>query len=232
MRVLSWLLSLSFLIALAGCGSGGGTPPPRHRVEPPRDLNTPTRGVIHPQLLALADQPSRCFALLERASGLSVTREPDVQEGPLCGKINTVTIRQSPVTFAARTQVTCPMAAGLLLWQRDALIPLARKHLGVTVAKIETFGTYACRTRNNQPGARISEHARANAIDISGFVLADGRRISIKDAWNGSDAAARAFVRDTFWSGCRYFSVVLGPNSDAFHQDHLHFDLSRWGTCG
>lgn len=230
MRWLSCLLCLSIL--LAGCGGSGGTPPPRQRIEPPRDLNTPTRGVIHPQLVALADQPARCFALLERASGLSVAREPDVQESALCAKINTVTIRQSPVAFAMRTQVTCPLAAGLLLWQRDALVPLARKHLGFTVVKIETFGSYACRTRNNQPGARISEHARANAIDISGYVLADGRRIRIRESWHDKDPAVRAFVRDTFWSGCRYFSVVLGPNSDAFHQDHLHFDLSRRGTCG
>lgn len=222
-----WLL---LLLLVGACGGPPG--PLRAPPEPPRDLNVRTSGVIYPRLMPLFAQPDRCFALLKYAAGIEVRREANVQETPLCGRINTATLKTTPVAFARPTQVTCPMAAALFLWQRDALIPLAQRHLGSTVARIETFGTYACRSRNNQPGAQLSEHARANAIDISAFVLADGRRIRVVDGWRSDDRAVRSFLRDALISGCRYFAVALGPDSDRFHQDHLHFDLGRWAKCG
>jgi hypothetical protein len=84
---------------------------------------------------------------------------------------------------------------------------------------------------NNIQGGRLSEHGRANAIDIAAFNLANGRRITVKADWNGPDDKARAFLRDLHTAACRRFNVVLGPDANAFHQDHFHFDMGRGPYC-
>lgn len=221
-------LALAITMGLSACGG----PVKQRAAAPPSDLNRPQRDEIRLQLLSLFALPGQCMGLLQRANGLGVSRLPDSREQPQCARVNTVLISRAPVPLATQTPVTCPLAAGIYLWQRDSVLPLAQRHFGQPVARLETFGTYACRTRNNQPGARMSEHASANAIDIAAFVLADGTRIAVKTGWNGPDRTAQRFLREVFRGGCRYFSVALGPDSDRFHQDHLHFDLGPWPKCG
>ena len=106
---------------------------------------------------------------------------------------------------------------------------IAGADAGAEVVKIETFGTYSCRTRNSQPGARLSEHAFANAVDVSGFVLADGRRITVEQGWRGPDDRVRRFLRQIHQGGCRRFAIGLSPDSDAYHYNHLHFDMGSNG---
>ena len=101
----------------------------------------------------------------------------------------------------------------------------------MNVRRIETFGTFACRSVNSRAGARISEHGFANAVDVGGFTLADGRHVTVEAGWNGSDAAARDFLRDVHRAGCRRFSVGLSPQADAYHYNHLHFDMGRGPYC-
>jgi hypothetical protein len=79
---------------------------------------------------------------------------------------------------------------------------------------------------NGQPGARISEHAFGNALDISSFTLADGRRITVKNGWRGSPEE-QGFLRDVQGAACEQFNTVLAPGSNRFHYDHFHFDLMR-----
>ena len=109
--------------------------------------------------------------------------------------------------------------------------PAAKAWLGSRVVKVESFGTYSCRPVDNRAGARLSEHGRANAVDIGAFVLADGRRITVKEGWNGSDEDVRRFLRAAHDAGCRRFGIVLGPDADAFHRDHLHFDMGQGPYC-
>ncbi|MEA3041813.1 MAG: hypothetical protein QOC65_1302, partial [Sphingomonadales bacterium] len=82
-----------------------------------------------------------------------------------------------------------------------------------------------------RPGARLSEHGSANAVDVAAFLLADGRRITVLEGWNGGDEDARMFLRAVHRAGCRRFSVGLSPDSDAYHYNHLHFDLGRGPYC-
>ena len=96
------------------------------------------------------------------------------------------------------------------------------------MVRIETFGTYACRTRNGQPGERLSQHAFANAVDVSAFVLADGRRITVEHGWRGDDDRVRRFLRQVHQGGCRRFNIGLSPESDRFHYNHLHFDMGQF----
>jgi hypothetical protein len=127
--------------------------------------------------------------------------------------------------------MTCPLARQFARWTRESVQPEARRWLGVPVQRLETFGTYACRSVNSRPGARLSEHAFANAIDVAAFRLADGRRITVEEGWRSEDEAVRQFLRAVHRSGCRQFSIGLGPDSDAFHRDHLHFDMGRGPYC-
>lgn len=125
----------------------------------------------------------------------------------------------------------CGLARTFAIWSRESIQRAARAWLDSAVAKVETFGTYSCRPVNGQAGNKLSEHGRANAVDISAFLLADGRRITVKDGWNGPDPNVRSFLRAIHSSACRRFRVVLGPDANGFHRDHLHFDLGPGPYC-
>ena len=91
------------------------------------------------------------------------------------------------------------------------------------------MGSYNC--RNVAGSSRRSAHATANAIDISGFVLADGRRITVAGNWNDKSPQVRRFFQTIHASACKRFGVVLGPAYNAAHRDHLHLELSGSGFC-
>jgi hypothetical protein len=127
--------------------------------------------------------------------------------------------------------MSCPVTAALERWVRESVQPAALQMYGVPVVEIRSMGTYNCRTRNNRAGARLSEHAFANAIDVSGFLLADGTTVSVLKDWRGSPAA-RAFLRTVHGGACGPFTTVLGPGSDGLHENHLHLDLARHNVQG
>lgn len=113
-------------------------------------------------------------------------------------------------------------AQQLDVWLRTEAIP-AIGNKGGGLVEIQVASHYACRTRNSQPGARLSEHAKGNAIDIAAFVLADGTRLSVLDDWNGPNDR---LMQRLHGSACGPFGTVLGPNADRHHQDHFHFDVA------
>jgi hypothetical protein len=84
---------------------------------------------------------------------------------------------------------------------------------------------------NNVSGSKLSEHGHANALDVSAFMLADGRWITVKKGWRG-DPRESAFLRQVHQGACETFFTVLGPNADANHHDHFHLDLARHGRDG
>jgi hypothetical protein len=101
---------------------------------------------------------------------------------------------------------------------------LAKKGGGLKTLRVAAH--YACRTRNNQKGARISEHGKGRAIDISAFKLADGTEVSVLKHWNTQRFSSA--MRQMHKGACGPFGTVLGPNADRFHQDHFHFDTARY----
>lgn len=127
--------------------------------------------------------------------------------------------------------MTCPLALRFGRWVREAVQPAAGQWLRSRVVKVESMGTYACRPVNNMAGNRISEHGLANAVDIGGFVLEDGRRITVLAGWNGGDEDVRGFLRAVHQAGCRRFGITLGPDANALHRDHFHFDMGRGPYC-
>ncbi len=125
----------------------------------------------------------------------------------------------------------CNMIPSVERWVRQVIEPEARRHYGVPVVELKVAASYACRPRNSQSGAKLSEHGHANALDISAFILADGRKITVKQGWSG-EPRDRSFLRAVHAGACREFTTVLGPLADAYHQDHFHLDLARHGRSG
>ncbi len=223
----------SLVLALAACSGPAPTKPPRGKPRPQLpvpDLTARSGPQIWAQLRQFHDMPGVCRRAVNGMSGVSVTALADTAPSPGCGYRNAVRLEQSMIPISRTVDISCPMAAAVQLWMRDVVQPAARLHLGATVTRVETFGTYACRTRNSQSGARLSEHATANAIDISGFTLADGRRVMVEQGWRGA-AADAAFLRAVHKQSCGLFSVVIGPDGDAYHYNHLHLDMGRWRLC-
>jgi hypothetical protein len=206
-----WAIAVAASLALVSCIPRGRPP---ERAQPPE---APARAL-------------QCHVELAREQvGFRVL--PDRQFGGGCSAVGAVQLTEIGTPVTNLGAMTCPLARAFAGWVRDAVQPEARRRFGSAVRRIESMGTYACRTVNSRPGARLSEHAYANAVDIGAFVLADGRRITVLAGWSGEDEQARAFLRAVHRAGCRRFSVGLGPDSDANHRDHLHFDLGRGPYC-
>ena len=118
------------------------------------------------------------------------------------------------------------MVSALDRWIADAVQPAALKWFGVPVVEIRQISAYSCRTMNGQRGAKISEHAFGNALDIASFTLANGHKITVKNGWRGTPEE-QGFLRDVQRAACNQFTTVLAPGSNIFHYDHIHVDLMR-----
>lgn len=114
------------------------------------------------------------------------------------------------------------------IFEHHGLQPAAQAVYGQPVVGIEHYGSYAC--RNIAGSQRRSQHATANALDIAGFRLADGRRITLARDWNGDEREQR-FLRLVREAACKPFNTVLGPEYNAAHRDHLHLDMGRARIC-
>jgi len=148
-----------------------------------------------------------------------------------CSVIGAVQLADIGTPSSGLGAMKCPLARQYARWVRDIVQPAARQLLGSPVARIETLGTYACRPVNGREGARLSEHGLANAVDVAGFTLADGRRVTVLNGWSGEDERIRTFLRAAHRGGCQLFRVGMGPESNALHRDHLHFDLGQGRYC-
>lgn len=197
------------------------------------DLADPVGLFTGRKLAGLTDDAPRCTALLGSA-GVRFTALPPVRRGA-CGYDDAVALAGGgslDVALApAGVGTSCPVAAGLSLWTWHVLQPAATRHFGSAVAAIDHFGSYSCRRLYGRAEGGYSEHATADAIDIAGFRLADGRRISIARDWAGGGVEA-AFLRDAHRGACDLFSTVLGPDYNAAHRDHFHLDQAERGAAG
>ena len=133
--------------------------------------------------------------------------------------------RTQKVPLSKAIDLNCPMTAAVDDWFERIVQPQAEAQLGQPVVGIEHMGSYSCRSIAGQ--RQMSEHAYMNALDVSGFKLADGRTIRVKSGWRSADASEANFLRAVGGAACEDFTTVLGPGSDAAHQDHLHLDLAR-----
>ncbi|MEL7217662.1 MAG: extensin family protein [Pseudomonadota bacterium] len=200
---------------------------PEHNPYAPLDLRHPVGWATTQKLVDLRDDVPQCRAVLER-SDVAFSALPPTGEGP-CARPDRTQLTSYPLA-PDTPAVTCPVAAALEVWRDKTVVPAAREYFGSDLAQIEHLGAFNCRRmRGNNSGA-WSQHATANAIDIAAFVLADGRRISVLQDWDGDEAKA-GFLRAVRDGGCGVFATVLSPEFNAAHADHFHFDqTNRWGS--
>jgi hypothetical protein len=135
------------------------------------------------------------------------------------------------VAMVPPARMGCPVTAALNYWMKEVVQPSAFANFGQPVVAIKNAASYGCRTRNHKVGAKLSEHGFGNALDISAFILADGRTVTIKRGWRGAPDE-RAFLRQVQGGACGPFKTVLAPGSDRYHEDHLHLDLARHDAAG
>jgi extensin-like protein len=131
-----------------------------------------------------------------------------------------------PVAVKPAATLACPIVSVLDQWMAQSVQPAAQHWFGQPVVEIKQISAYSCRSMNNQRGAKISEHAFGNALDVAAFVLADGRVVKVKEGWRGLPEE-QGFLHDVQGAACAQFSTVLAPGADAFHYDHIHVDLMR-----
>jgi hypothetical protein len=150
---------------------------------------------------------------------------PPAQPVPL-GRRSLTTASVGPVEIKPEATLACPIVSALDKWIMDAVQPASLRWFGQPVVEIKQISAYSCRGMNGQRGARISEHAFGNALDIAAFILADGRKVTVKNGWKGTPEE-QAFLHDVQGGACEQFSTVLAPGSNIYHYDHIHVDLMR-----
>ncbi|WP_299619307.1 extensin family protein [uncultured Tateyamaria sp.] len=178
---------------------------------------------------ALRDGPS-CRAAL--ATGATFDAMDDLVTSPQCGIADRVRLTAIGGAGLSPVETRCQTALRLAMWQAHGIEPAAQRHFGQGIARIHHASSYNCRQIRTTSGnsGRMSTHATANAIDISGVTLDDGRRLNLLDGWPAADARA-PFFRDLRDSACMWFRLTLGPDYNRLHADHFHLQHTGWGLC-
>jgi len=168
-------------------------------------------------------QPSACQLRLAKVAAFQPL--PTLVGAGECGATDVVQMDtvilpdQSRIAVLPPAILRCPMAEQVVAWVRDDVLP-SLKPFGPPLRALDNFASYDCRGRNNVRAAQMSEHGRADALDVADFRLADGRALSLTDVNVPKDW--RETVRAT---ACARFATVLGPGSDGYHEEHIHLDL-------
>lgn len=236
MRLLPALRFLLVLLLLAAAAFALFAYARRHPQDmpwTPLDFGQPVGAFTGRKLAGLTSNAARCRALLDRA-GVRYNALPPRSVGQ-CAYSDAVrflpggarTIAWDPADLG----ISCPVAAALAIWEWEVVQPAARRHFGSQVVRIDHYGSFSCRRLYGRSEGDWSEHATADAIDIAGFRLDDGSRITIRRDWHGGPKRA-AFLREVRNGACRLFSTVLSPDYNAAHADHLHLDQAERGEMG
>jgi hypothetical protein len=203
------------------------TPPSAPNASPPpaEQATAPARAVPGP-IVPGPPPLSACRLALTDAIAVAPSI-PDIHGAGGCGGDDLV--RLEAVVLPDHRQVAlkppailrCAMASQIADWVRTDIAPLTLS-LGSVISVLDNFDSFECRGRNRVVGAPLSEHGRANALDVRAFKLANGQSISLTDP-----TAPREVRENVLHSVCARFTTVLGPGSDDYHEDHIHLDLMQ-----
>jgi hypothetical protein len=170
----------------------------------------------HIGALGFVDDPRPPLAIVSRAAPSLLPGFGPRRGQPVAG----------PVSVSPAATLACPVVSVLEKWIDESVQPAAMRWFGQPVVEIKQISAYSCRGMNGDPNARISEHAFGNALDVAAFILADGRKVAVKEGWTGAPQE-QGFLRDVQGAACDRFTTVLAPGADAYHYDHIHVDLMR-----
>ncbi len=236
-RSLGWLVAMAIAATLVLALWVALRGRPQDLPWTPLDLGQPIGLSTGRKLTALTLDFPRCRALLDRA-GVRYTVLPPRAGTGQCGYRDGVRFAPGGARRIAYTPaslgVACPVAAALAMWEWDVVQPAAERRFGQRVTAIDHFGSYNCRRIYGRDSGTWSEHATADAVDIAGFRLADGTRITVARDWKG-DGAKAGFLHEVRDGACRLFATTLSPDYNAAHADHLHLDQANrpmgWRAC-
>ena len=230
-RLFKLLLAVFFLPSAVALAFWLGLVPARLLPFAPIDLARTDQWFVDLRLAALKASPQLCRDVLKPPL---IIAEPagDVPFQDGCGSINSVSVHQIAGARLVADKLSCPMAGALTMWLEHVVQPAALDILGARVSSVHHMGTYAC--RNIMGSKRLSsfrsQHASANAIDVSAFELANGRSVSVLKFWR-TPGAESSFLHRIHDGACGYFRVALGPDFNEAHRDHFHLDRGAFKSC-
>ena len=171
-----------------------------------------------------------CMATL--ATGAEFLRMPDFTSSDVCHIRDRIELRSVVGVQVAPVETRCQTALRLAMWTEHGIKPAAEAHFARELTRIRHNSSYSCRAIRTTSGNsnRMSTHATAESIDISGVELSDGRRLSLIEGWSANDERS-AFFKEIRDSACSWFRVTLGPEYNRLHADHFHLQHTGWGLC-
>ncbi|WP_447439715.1 extensin-like domain-containing protein [Enterobacter cloacae] len=175
--------------------------------------------------------PEACASLLSKANQKALIRtQPVADSAGACPLHNVVRVRDfGPVSLNSSFLASCPLALSSALFVSQQARPLTKTWTGSELVRIEHLGSYACRNIYHRPDARRSEHATAEALDISAFRLANGERVTILHGWRSTKT--QPWLQALLTASCGYYGNGLGPEYNAAHANHFHLGMRGFGLC-
>ncbi len=220
---------LMILLIAGGAAVGYRWLPSYYNPFTPLTLDDPPGKITQYKLRRLT--PEACEGLLEQANRRALIRTQAVADSEgACPLRNVVRVRSfGPVSLSGSFLASCPLALSSALFVSQQARPLTRAYMGSELAQIEHLGSFACRNIYHRPDARLSEHATADALDISAFRLANGRRVTILRGWKADDT--QPWLQALLAASCGYYGNGLGPDYNAAHANHFHLGMRGFGLC-
>lgn len=218
------------LLALGACAA----PPRPHAPLPPPPPPPPQAQLLDPDAACLRDL---------RQANVTFEAVQEFGSPGSCGVANPVKVSAGTLAWNRPGVLSCTLARTLESFESEVVQPVAARVFGQPVVRLHHMGTYDCRNQRNgtqtaatggsggSRGGRLSEHAKGRAIDVGAFELADGTLVSVKTHWRNAGRKSE-FLNEVARASCERFNVVLTPNHDRLHQDHLHLDIGPHRLCG
>lgn len=173
--------------------------------------------------------PAVLLGLVEAEANPPLVEDQCGERSPLT--VTAVLANGRMVPLSTPLTTNCAMASALPAWV-SAVDGYAVSALKSGLGEVVTGTSYMCRKRNNASEGFTSEHGFANAVDVTGFTLVDGRSIGVEGDWMPAVEPEGRLLRFAHDAACSGFTTVLGPEANAEHHDHLHLDLGCHGkTC-
>ncbi len=204
--------------------------PPQWNPISPLEVTHPVTPLTSSKLRLALNDPEQCLDVLERST--QMTRLDPFEASDNCHIRNRVSLSVLTQARIDRIEMSCATALRLAMWEHHGVQPAAREILGTDVTVFRQIGSYNCRPIRTSSGnsTRWSTHSTGDAIDITGFDFADGRKIRLVEDWNGGTEQGD-FLQAVRDSACTWFATTLGPDFNALHADHFHLQARGWGTC-
>ena len=220
---------LTMMILSVACGVGYRYLPSYYNPLAPLELSDPPNWLTQFKLKRLT--PVRCQTLLQQANEQKlITSQSVADSAGECPLTDVVRVRDfGVVKLSSSFLASCPLALRSALYVGQQAAPLTERLMMSQLTRIEHLGSYACRNIYHRPDARRSEHASAQALDISGFILADGRHVTVLRGWKQEESAT--WLQALLSTSCQYYGNGLGPDYNAAHANHFHLGIRGFGLC-